>query len=167
MGNGTYCVKSKTNSIYQEINLRIFCADISWQSYNLQEIQMMEITKTNMNGAVCTGPKTSRMGLISLAFAVIAIPFLYISIHRIAILHNNTLDICIVGETPFYNTIHALCSVLPAASATSAILSLIRCRRNKTAFTAAIPAFAGLLLALVSFTVYLIALLTIAYSHSG
>ncbi len=128
---------------------------------------MTEIMDTNKSEVVCVSPKTRLMGLISLAFEVVSIPFLYISIHRITVLNNGSLGVCFVRDTSFYNTVHALCSVLPAASVTFAILSLIRCRRNKTTFAAAIPAFAGLLLALASFTVYFIALLTIAYGRSS
>jgi len=118
---------------------------------------------TNNIERVCSGLKTKQMGLISLIFAVIAAPFLYISIRRIAFLHH---DICIVRETPFYNTVHALCSILPAASITFAILSLMRCRRNKTVFADAVPALTGLLLSLLSFTVYFLVLLAIVYSRS-
>jgi hypothetical protein len=113
--------------------------------------------------AVCFDSKTSRLGLVSLVFAVVAILFFYTSIHRIAALHNN---VCLVRETPFYNTVNMLCSILPATSVTFAILSLMRCRRNKTSFTAAIPALADLLLAFASFMAYFLILLALAHSQS-
>ncbi|MGD0572042.1 MAG: hypothetical protein ABSB11_03380 [Sedimentisphaerales bacterium] len=127
---------------------------------------MPEEQETNNIESVCLDQKTSRVGLVSLVLAVAAIPFFYTSIHRIAALHNGSVDVCLVRETPFYNTIHALCSILPAASLTFAILSLIRCRRNRTGFATAIPALAGLLLAFASFTAYFLVLLALAHSRS-
>jgi hypothetical protein len=124
---------------------------------------MAEEPDTNNIESVCFGPKTSRLGLVSLVLVVAAIPLFYASIHRIAALHNN---ICLVRETPFYNTVHSLCTILPAASVTFAILSLMRCRRNKASFAAAIPALAGLLLAFASFTAYFFVLLALAHSQS-
>lgn len=127
---------------------------------------MTEEPDTNKIESVCLDQKTSRLGLVSLIFAVAAIPLLYASIHRITALHSGSIDICLVRETPFYNTVHTLCAIVPAASVTFAILSLMRCRRNKTTFTAAIPALAGLLLAFASFTAYFLVLLTLAHSQS-
>lgn len=144
----------------------IFRADSRRQSYKLRETKMAEKPDTNNIEAVCPGAKTSRLGLVSLVFAVAAIPLFYASIHRIIALHNSSTDICLVRETPFYNTVHTLCAILPAASVTFAILSLIRCRCNKTSFAAAIPALAGFLLAFVSFTAYFLVLLALAHSQS-
>ncbi len=127
---------------------------------------MAEELDTNNIETVRLGQKTSRMGIVSLVFAVAAIPLLYASIHRITALHSGSIDVCLVRETPFYNTVHTLCSILPAASVIFAILSLMRCRRNKTTFTAAIPALAGLLLAFISFTAYFLILLALAHSQS-
>ncbi len=127
---------------------------------------MAEKPDTNNIELVCPGLKTSWMGFVSLVLAVAAIPLFYTSIHRIAALHNGSLGICLVRETPFYNTVNTLCSIVPAASVTFAVLSLIRCRRNKTSFAAAIPALAGLLLAFVSFTAYFLVLVALAHSHS-
>ncbi len=123
---------------------------------------MAEKLDTSDIESVCLGQKTSRLGLVSLVFAVASMPFFYISIHRITALHN----VCLVRETPFYNIVNTLCVIVPAASVTFAILSLMRCRRNKTGFAAAIPAIAGLLLAFVSFTAYFLVLLALAHSHS-
>ncbi len=112
------------------------------------------------------GTKLSRMGLASLIVAAAAIPLFYVSIHRINSLNENNPDVCLVRDTSFYNTIHTLCAILPAASATLATLSLMRCQRNKTCFAAAIPALAGLLLAVVSFAIYFLVLSALARSHS-
>lgn len=144
----------------------IFQADSRRQSYKLRETKMAEEPDTNNIESVYLGQKPSRLGLVSLVLAVTAIPFFYTSIHRIVILNSGSLGICLVRETPFYNTVHTLCATLPAASVTFAILSLMCCRRNKTSFAAAIPAIAGLLLAFVSFTAYFLILLALAYSHS-
>jgi hypothetical protein len=126
---------------------------------------MVEKSDKNNVETVSVGTKLSRFGLASLIIAVTAIPFYYVSIHRINSLNKNHPDVCVVRDTPFYNTIHTLCAVLPAASVTCAILSLLRCRRSKSRFTAAIPALAGLLLAVASFTIYVLALLALAYDQ--
>ena len=127
---------------------------------------MAEKPGTNNIESVRLDQQTIRLGLVSLVFAVAAMPFFYTSIHRIAALHNDSIDICLVRETLFYNTIHSLCAIVPAASVTFAILSLMRCRRNKTSFAAAIPPFVGMLFAFVSFTAYFLVLLALAHSQS-
>ena len=72
----------------------------------------------------------------------------------------------LLGKLLFITPFTRSAAIVPAASVTFAILSLMRCRRNKTTFTAAIPAIAGLLLAFVSFTAYFLILLALAHSHS-
>jgi hypothetical protein len=133
----------------------------------MRETKKMEKPDENNIEFVCPGPRMRRLGIVSLVFAVSALPFFYISINRIIALHSPTIETCLMRETPFYNTIHTLCAILPATSVTFAILSLMRCRRNKTAFAAAASALAGLLLAFASFSAYFIALLTLAHSYSN
>ncbi len=124
--------------------------------------KMIEKSDTDNIKPASVGTKISRFGLASFIIAVTAIPLLYVSVHRIKFLHDNSPVACLVRDTLLYRTIHTLCAVLPAASVIFGVLSLMRCWRNKSRFTAAIPALAGLLLAVASFTIYYLALLALA-----
>lgn len=126
---------------------------------------MNEKSNTIKIEAVSTGTKRSRLGLTSLIAAVAATPFFFISIHRIHSINEKHPDVCVVRDTAFYNTIHTLCAVLPIAAVILSVLSLMRCRRNKISFIEAIPAIGGMLIAVVSFTIYLLDLLALAYGN--
>ena len=102
------------------------------------------------------------LGFTSIIFALAAIPFLFISVYRVYALQK--AEVCLVRETPFYITVDTLCSVLPCVSVVSGVLSLIRWRRNKMRFPSAIPALAGIMLAITAFSIYFLALLVLARS---
>ncbi len=127
---------------------------------------MAEKTDTNNIEAVPVGGKFSRFGLASLIIAVAAIPLFYVSFHRIKSLNEKSAYVCIVADTPFYNAIHTLCVILPVVSVGFAAVSFIRLIRKKVRFVSAIPALAGLVIAVVSFAVYYLALLSLADGHS-
>ncbi|MFH1369824.1 MAG: hypothetical protein ABII09_00830 [Planctomycetota bacterium] len=127
---------------------------------------MIEKSSINNIEPVPVGRKLSRLGLASLIIAVAVIPLFYVSVHRIDSLNENSAYVCIVEDTPFYNTIHTLCVILPVVSVGFAILSLTRFLRKRIRFASAIPALAGLLLTIASFTIYYLALLALAGGHS-
>lgn len=126
---------------------------------------MTEKPDTNSVEAVRVGWKLSRFGVASLVIAVAAAPLFYVSYHRIEELNEKSAYVCIVGDTPFYSVIHTVCVVLPVVSFAFAAVSLIRLVRRKVRFASAIPALAGLILTVVSFAVYYLALLALAEGH--
>ncbi|MBN2019029.1 MAG: hypothetical protein JW749_02255 [Sedimentisphaerales bacterium] len=104
--------------------------------------------------------KIKRLGFISIISAVAAIPLLFISVHRVYALQK--AEVCLARETTLYRTVDAIGSVLPFISVIFGVLSLIRFIRNKTRFTSAIPALAGIALAAAVFSAYFLALTALA-----
>ncbi len=121
---------------------------------------MNEQSGTNKEIITVGKGKISHLAVASLAIAAAAIPFMFISVQRIKTLQSS--QTCLIKETPFYRTVDTAGSILPAVSVIFGILSLIRYWRHRSPFLAEIPALAGIILAVTSYTVYFLALLALA-----
>ena len=119
---------------------------------------MNELFHTNTGSTetlLQTRKQVSYTAVLSLILSILAIPLIYMSVHKIEAIHHLSLYACIiVSETPVYTVVHNLCSILPTLSVIFGILSLIRIAHSRGKLYGKFFAIAGLVVSVVSFVIY-------------
>ncbi len=102
-----------------------------------------------------TKQHVSYTAVLSLILSVLSIPVIYLSLHKIGGIREQSLYSCfIVIEEPVYTVVHTLCSILPTVSIIFGILALIRIAHSRGKLCGKFLAIVSLLVSVTSLVIY-------------